>query len=77
MPENYDRYLGPVLFEPFAMDMAARLKGERPQERSGISVRHRHSHASAAQQSRSSRATYRNRSQPRDACVCAGEIRRN
>jgi ubiquinone/menaquinone biosynthesis C-methylase UbiE len=30
IPENYDRYLGPVLFEPFAMDMAARLKGERP-----------------------------------------------
>jgi ubiquinone/menaquinone biosynthesis C-methylase UbiE len=30
IPENYDRYLGPPLFEPFAMDMAARLKSERP-----------------------------------------------
>lgn len=27
IPENYDRYLGPTLFEPFANDMAARLKG--------------------------------------------------
>jgi len=25
IPENYDRYLGPVLFEPFARDLAARL----------------------------------------------------
>ena len=30
IPENYDRYLGPALFEPFAMDMAARLKSEQP-----------------------------------------------
>lgn len=28
IPKNYDRYLGPVLFEPFADDMAARLKGK-------------------------------------------------
>jgi SAM-dependent methyltransferase len=28
IPENYDRYLGPVLFEPFAKDMAARLPSE-------------------------------------------------
>jgi hypothetical protein len=26
IPENYDRYLGPVLFEPFADDIVARLK---------------------------------------------------
>lgn len=26
IPENYDRYLGPVLFEPYAADLAARLK---------------------------------------------------
>ena len=25
VPENYDRYLGPVLFEPYAADLAARL----------------------------------------------------
>jgi ubiquinone/menaquinone biosynthesis C-methylase UbiE len=25
VPENYDRYLGPVLFEPYARDLAARL----------------------------------------------------
>ena len=25
IPENYDRYLGPVIFEPFARDMARRL----------------------------------------------------
>jgi ubiquinone/menaquinone biosynthesis C-methylase UbiE len=31
IPENYDRYLGPVLFEPFAEDMAARLKEEQPE----------------------------------------------
>jgi ubiquinone/menaquinone biosynthesis C-methylase UbiE len=30
IPENYDRYLGPALFEPFANDMAARLKHEQP-----------------------------------------------
>lgn len=26
IPENYDRYLGPVLFEPYARDLAARLR---------------------------------------------------
>jgi len=31
IPENYDRYLGPVLFEPFAEDMAARLKQAQPE----------------------------------------------
>lgn len=30
IPTNYDRYLGPALFEPFAKDMAARLKDEQP-----------------------------------------------
>ena len=25
IPENYDRYLGPVLFEPYAADLVARL----------------------------------------------------
>jgi ubiquinone/menaquinone biosynthesis C-methylase UbiE len=30
IPENYDQYLGPALFEPFAEDIAARLKGEQP-----------------------------------------------
>ena len=29
IPENYDRYLGPTLFEPFANDIAARLDPER------------------------------------------------
>jgi ubiquinone/menaquinone biosynthesis C-methylase UbiE len=26
IPENYDRYLGPVLFEPYALDLASRLE---------------------------------------------------
>ena len=30
IPADYDRYLGPVLFEPFAKDIAARLKGGQP-----------------------------------------------
>jgi ubiquinone/menaquinone biosynthesis C-methylase UbiE len=30
IPENYDRYLGPVLFQPFADDIAARLKEAQP-----------------------------------------------
>src|SRR5260370_38305601 len=25
IPENYDRYLGPVLFDPYAPDLASRL----------------------------------------------------
>ena len=25
VPEKYDRYLGPLLFEPFARDLAARI----------------------------------------------------
>ncbi len=25
IPENYDRYLGPLFFEPFAEDLVARL----------------------------------------------------
>ena len=25
IPETYDRYLGPLLFEPYAHDLAARL----------------------------------------------------
>lgn len=29
IPENYDRYLGPVIFEPYAEDLVSRLKGEK------------------------------------------------
>ncbi|HEV3392047.1 MAG TPA: class I SAM-dependent methyltransferase [Chthoniobacterales bacterium] len=29
IPENYDRYLGPVIFEPYAEDLASRLKGKK------------------------------------------------
>jgi len=25
IPENYDRYLGPVIFEPYAADLVMRL----------------------------------------------------
>ena len=32
IPENYDRYLGPAFFEPFAVDMAARLKRAQPMD---------------------------------------------
>jgi ubiquinone/menaquinone biosynthesis C-methylase UbiE len=28
IPENYDRYLGPVLFEPYALDLAGRVDTE-------------------------------------------------
>jgi ubiquinone/menaquinone biosynthesis C-methylase UbiE len=31
IPENYDRYLGSILFEPFANDIAARLKEAQPE----------------------------------------------
>ena len=31
IPENYDRYLGPVIFEPYAHDLAERLKPRKPQ----------------------------------------------
>ncbi len=46
IPENYDRYLGPVLFEPYARDLAARLDvkdGARVLEiacGTGIATRH-------------------------------------
>ena len=30
IPENYDRYLGPVIFEPYAEDLASRLKDAKP-----------------------------------------------
>ncbi len=30
IPGNYDCYLGPAFFEPFAKDITARLSGERP-----------------------------------------------
>jgi SAM-dependent methyltransferase len=29
IPQNYDRYLGPVIFEPFAEDLISRLKGKK------------------------------------------------
>jgi ubiquinone/menaquinone biosynthesis C-methylase UbiE len=29
IPENYDRYLGPVIFEPYAEDLVSRLKGRK------------------------------------------------
>jgi ubiquinone/menaquinone biosynthesis C-methylase UbiE len=29
IPENYDRYLGPVIFEPYAEDLVARLKSKK------------------------------------------------
>ena len=28
IPENYDRYLGPVIFEPYAEDLVSRLQGK-------------------------------------------------
>ena len=28
IPQNYDRYLGPVIFEPYAEDLVSRLKGK-------------------------------------------------
>jgi len=31
IPENYDRYLGPAHFEPFANDLAGRVAAARPQ----------------------------------------------
>lgn len=30
IPQHYDRYLGPVLFEPYARDLARRLEGPSP-----------------------------------------------
>jgi hypothetical protein len=30
IPETYDRYLGPLLFEPYARDLAARLAALAP-----------------------------------------------
>ena len=30
IPENYDRYLGPVIFEPYAEDLVSRLKSRKP-----------------------------------------------
>ena len=30
IPENYDRYLGPAFFEPFAQDLAGRVSREKP-----------------------------------------------
>jgi len=32
IPENYDRYLGPTLFEPFAHDIVERLKSVQPKK---------------------------------------------
>ncbi len=29
IPENYDRYLGPVIFEPYAEDLVSRLKNKK------------------------------------------------
>jgi ubiquinone/menaquinone biosynthesis C-methylase UbiE len=29
IPANYDKFLGPLLFEPYALDLAERLKGRR------------------------------------------------
>jgi ubiquinone/menaquinone biosynthesis C-methylase UbiE len=29
IPENYDHYLGPVIFEPYAEDLVSRLKGRK------------------------------------------------
>jgi len=30
IPKNYDRYLGPVIFEPYAKDLVSRFKGKKP-----------------------------------------------
>lgn len=31
VPANYDKYLGPILFEPYALDLVERLKNEKPE----------------------------------------------
>lgn len=32
IPETYDRYLVPLIFEPYAQDLAARVEAERPRQ---------------------------------------------
>lgn len=56
IPENYDRYLGPVIFEPYARDLVERLAPRKPKSilevagGTGIVTRHLHNEFGRAAQ---------------------------
>ena len=52
IPKNYNRYLGPVLFEPFADHMAARLKEAQPASVLDLVADREFSHADFGMRSR-------------------------
>ena len=65
MPEFYDRILVPVMFEPFALDLAERLRGMSSGQRIGGGERRRHARARTDFAGRG--GDHRDRSEPGDA----------
>ena len=67
IPEIYDRFLVPLIFEPYALDLAGRIAGTKPQHvletAAGTGVLTR----AMASRLAGERAHRRDRSQPADA----------
>ena len=74
IPENYDRYLGPMFFEPYAEDLVGRLSvsEKRVGARTGLWNRHRHAQA-ADRLPLAERLTATDLSEADDR-ICAGQI---
>ena len=67
IPENYDRHMVPLIFEPYAADLAQRAASLSPRRRFGNRRGHRGRHPRIGAQTVPRRKLHRNRPQPADA----------
>jgi len=73
IPAAYDRYLGPMLFQPYAEDLGA-LTGREERFGFGIGLRHRHLNARLADSSALNSETDRDRFERTDVSACGGQV---
>ena len=67
IPENYDRYLVPLIFESFAQDIAQRVAALSPSDRFRNRCWQWRGHSSIGAKTFARRQLCRNRPQPADA----------
>ena len=75
IPENYDRYLGPMLFEPYVEDMAQRVQALNPQAVLELRVRNRDRDQTPASGAAVRSPPRCKRPEQRHAWLCQGQIR--
>ena len=73
IPEIYDRFLVPLMFESYARDLAERVANVKPQDVLGDGSWHRRPHTRNRIENSRTRARCGHRSQPADARSCRCE----